>query len=85
MDHGEWMEAQDMLQEMRKARRRVSRISYDCMKLRVRGDRTYCELGKRLTTAKDGSLALEAAFKGYTPKICFTCPDFDGEEGGEEL
>lgn len=79
MQMEQYREAQDMILEMRNARRRKHRLAYDCQHLKVHGDRASCELGKPLTTAKDRSLAMDTLLRGYTPKVCLWCKDFVGD------
>jgi len=79
----DWHEAQDMLVEMRAGRRRMTRIAYDCLHLKCEGKRARCSKGRALTTAKDGSIAMESVVRGYTPKVCLKCPDYNGEESPE--
>ncbi len=69
------------LQELRDDKRNGSgRLSFDCFNLKCKEDRAYCSEGRRLGTARDGSLALIAVLCGVTSSICKDCEDYNSEE-----
>lgn len=73
-------EALDKLQELRGVKRGSERLTFDCFNLKYKEDRAYCSTGRKLGTAKDGSLALITVLRGITSSVCKNCEDFTGEE-----
>lgn len=70
-----------MLEEQRDERRRkAGRISFDCLNLKVRGDRVICAKGKLLGSSRDGSIALITVMRGVLLGSCRECSEFTKEE-----
>ena len=57
--------------------KKKGRLTFNCMKLKCRGDRAFCSLGKRLGQAKDGGLALVSVLRGITSGTCKSCIDYE--------
>lgn len=71
-------------QQREKKRQREGCLTFDCLHLKVYGDRAYCELGKHLGQADDGSLALITVLRGVTSSVCRNCKEFITEEALDE-
>jgi len=56
------------------------RLTFDCLHLKWKDDRAYCELGKILGQSKDRTVGLVAVLRGITCGVCRNCKDFIGEE-----
>lgn len=55
-----------------------SRLSYDCFKLKCKGNRAVCSEGAHLGQSSDGTLDLVTVLRGITPTVCKRCELFDG-------
>lgn len=77
-------EALDKLQELRDVKRGSERLTFDCFNLKYKEDRVHCARGRKLGTAKDGSLALITVLRGITSSVCKNCNDFVTDEESSE-
>lgn len=56
------------------------RMTFDCLKALVKGDRVVCSLGKRLGQASDGGITLTQVMRGICSGACKNCGDYTVEE-----
>ena len=78
-DNGEML---DRMESERDARRkRMQRITFDCLELKCRGDRAVCSKGLYLGQARDGSMGLVTVLRGVTSGSCLHCSWFRREIG----
>ena len=71
----------DKLEKQRVLKRFGSgRLTFDCLKATVKGDRVFCSEGRLLGQAKDGSLALITVLRGITSGTCKGCKDYSSDE-----
>ena len=68
------------LEEQRALRRLSGRLTFDCLYLKCKGDRVYCDKGRLLGQSRDGSLALISVLRGITSGSCRGCEDFTTDE-----
>jgi len=69
------------LEDERDRKRGDGRISYDCFHLKLRDNRVYCDKGKLLGPARDGSLSLLYVLRGVCSGACRECKEYYDDGG----
>jgi len=72
----------DRVRRLKKKRDKNDIQTYECLFAKVYETGIYCIKGHKLGRRKDGGITLVQVLKGYSPKICQVCKDF--EKIGEE-
>lgn len=70
------------LAQMRIQKRRLRRITYDCMNSSIHGDIVICKEGhvfKRIGLKKAPGLSVLSVLKGISSSVCKSCQDYDEE------
>ena len=80
MDIWDNKEMLDKLEAQRAWKRKVRRLTFDCIHSKVNGRRVHCSKGLVLGQAFDGSVALITVLRGLSSGTCRVCTWYETDE-----